>query len=133
MNNAKEIYKSDETAEQVTVFDWAALNLNKYPELKFMYHVANEGKRSARYGAELKRMGLKKGVPDICLPCARGGYHGLYIEMKVGDNTPTQDQKDFLEFLRSQNYVAIVAHGAEEAIEIIKSYLNLKVTGNEQC
>ena len=28
-------------------------------------------------------MGLKSGVPDLCLPTAHGGYVGLYIEMKI--------------------------------------------------
>ena len=123
MNNAKELYKPSETAEQEAVFEWAALNSGKYPELKFMYHVANEGKRTARYGAELKRMGLKNGVPDIVLPAPRGDYHGLYIEMKVGQNRPTAAQKEFLEFLKSQNYATSVCYGAEEAINIIKTYL----------
>lgn len=123
MNNAKAIYKSDESAEQEAVFQWAALNSGKYPELQFMYHVANEGKRTARYGAELKRMGLKNGVPDICLPVPRGNYHGLYIEMKVGRNTPTDSQAKYLEFLTAQGYCAVWCIGAVNAINIIKAYL----------
>lgn len=123
MNNAKAIYKPDETAEQEAVFQWAAFNSGKYPELEFMYHVANEGKRTARYGAELKRMGLKNGVPDICLPVPRGNYHGLYIEMKVGRNTPTDAQAKYLNFLTAQGYCAVWCIGADNAINIIKAYL----------
>lgn len=123
MNNAKAIYKPDESAEQEAVFQWAALNSGKYPELEFMYHVANEGKRTARYGAELKRMGLKNGVPDICLPAPRGNYHGLYIEMKVGRNTPTASQAKYLGFLTAQGYCAVWCIGADNAINIIKAYL----------
>ena len=123
MNNAKDLYKPSETEEQVAVFEWALLNSGKYPELKFMYHVANEGKRTARFGAELKRMGLKNGVPDIVLPAPRGSYHGLYIEMKVGQNRPTAAQKEFLEFLKTQNYATAVCYSAEAAINVIKFYL----------
>ena len=123
MNNTKQIYKPDEAAEQETVFEWATLNSGRYPELKFIYHVANEGKRTARYGAELKRMGLKNGVPDIVLPAPRGNYHGLYIEMKVGRNRPTDAQREFLEFLKSQNYATSVCYGADAAIDLIKAYL----------
>ena len=123
MNNTKQIYKPDEAAEQETVFEWAALNSGKHPELRFMYHVANEGKRTARYGAVLKRMGLKNGVPDIVLPAPRGKYHGLYIEMKVGRNRPTDAQREFLEFLKSQNYATAVCYGADAAIDLIKAYL----------
>lgn len=130
MNNAKQFYKPSETEEQEAVFEWAQLNSGKYPELKFMYHVANEGKRTVRFGAELKRMGLKNGVPDIVLPAPRGSYHGLYIEMKVGQNRPTAAQKEFLEFLKSQNYATAVCYSADEAINIIKTYLKER-KGNE--
>lgn len=126
MNNTKQFYKPSETAEQEAVFEWAQLNSGKYPELKYMYHVANEGKRTARYGAELKRMGLKNGVPDIVLPAPRGDYHGLYIEMKVGQNRPTPAQKEYLEFLTKQNYVAVVCYSADAAINLIKNYLKEK-------
>ena len=49
-------------------------------------HVPNEGKRSPQQGAKLKRMGMQKGFPDLVVPLPRGNYHGLYIEMKVGNN-----------------------------------------------
>mgnify|MGYP004433785991 CR=1 FL=1 len=42
--------------------------------------------RDARTAANLKRQGVKAGVPDLHLPVARGGYNGLYIELKVGSN-----------------------------------------------
>lgn len=126
MNNAKDIYRPDESSEQAAVFQWADLNSGKYPELKFMYHVPNEGKRTARFGAELKRMGLRNGVPDIVLPAPRGIYHGLYIEMKVGQNRPTAAQREFLGFLKAQGYATAVAYGADEAIRIIKTYMKEK-------
>ena len=54
------------------------------------------GKRDAKTATILKRQGVKAGVPDLHLPVARGGYHGLYIELKVGDNTTTKKQKDWI-------------------------------------
>ena len=72
----------EEDAEQQALFEWAAYQKCKYPELECMYHIPNEGKRSPQTGAKLKRMGLSPGVPDICLPVARGGYSALYIELK---------------------------------------------------
>lgn len=111
--------------EQEAVFEWATLNSGRYPELEFMYHIPNEGKRTARHGAELKRQGLKRGVPDICLPAARGKYHGLYIEMKVGKNKPTDSQTRYLKFLAAQGYAPVVCYGADDAIKIIIQYLNL--------
>ena len=83
----------EETADQIALFDLALLLEKQHPELRLMFHVPNEGKRSVYSGAELKRAGLKKGVPDVMLPVARKGYNGLAIEMKAGKNKPTEEQK----------------------------------------
>lgn len=68
------ITESEDQAQRL-IFDWARWQQGKYPQLKAMYHAANEGKRSARAGAELKRQGMKPGVSDICLPYASGKYN----------------------------------------------------------
>ena len=41
----------------------------------------------------LKRQGVKAGVPDIMLPAARAGYHGLYIELKGRREHDDQETK----------------------------------------
>lgn len=71
-----------ETVEQQWLFQWARAEAGRHPELALMYHIPNEGKRSRTGGQRAVAEGLKSGVPDICLPVARGGAHGLYIEMK---------------------------------------------------
>ena len=81
--------KESEAKAQAAVFDWARWEQSQTPVLKAMYHAANEGKRSARAGADLKRQGMKPGVCDICLPYAAGGFNNLYIELKVGSNKAT--------------------------------------------
>ena len=90
-----------------------------------MYHVPNEGKRSKSAGARMKQEGLKPGVPDVCLPVAHGGFHGLYIEMKVGKNKPTDNQKEWLAGLKKQGYSTAVCYGWEAASKEILKYLNL--------
>ena len=76
------IPQAKESEEQEALFEWAAIEAGAKRELELLYHIPNEGKRSGRAGAALLRQGLKRGVPDICLPVARGGYHALYIELK---------------------------------------------------
>ena len=66
--------KTKEETEQITLFRWASYAQMQNEELKLMYHIPNEGKRSAAMGARLKAEGLKAGVPDVCLPTAHGGY-----------------------------------------------------------
>ena len=71
-----------ESEEQQALFRWAAYESGAHPELALLYHIPNEGKRSLVAGAKLRAEGLKRGVPDICLPVPRGKWHGLYIELK---------------------------------------------------
>lgn len=86
-------------------------------------HVPNEGKRSYRTAAHLHAMGLKSGVPDIIIFEPRNGYHGLAIEMKVGDNKPTAEQKHWLRSLIERGYKAGVCYSAESAIKVVERYL----------
>lgn len=117
---------SSEAQEQEALFSWAEIVMHKHPELKLLYHIPNEGKRSKVYGAALKRQGLKKGVPDLCLPVARGGFHGLYIEMKRKGEKPSADQLAWIENLVQQHYFATVCEGWEHAARVLLKYLSLE-------
>lgn len=121
-------YTSNEEIEQITLFRWAEYAMNRYPELKLMYHVPNEGKRSRHTGAKMKEAGLKPGVPDIHLPVARGSYIGLYIELKCGRNKPTENQKRWLRDLRKAGHLTAVCYGWEQAKKLIEDYLSLPTT-----
>ncbi len=74
----------------------------------------------------MKRAGLSPGFPDLFIPKAVCGYHGLFIEMKVGTNKPTENQKAWLKLLSDEGYATCVRWGANAAIESIKKYLNQK-------
>lgn len=112
-----------ESLEQQALFRWAAFSEGKYPELRLMYHIPNEGVRTKANGARLKAEGMKAGVPDICLPCAKGGYHGLYIELKAGKNKPTRKQEEWIADLAAEGYYAVVCWGWEAAQKVILMYL----------
>lgn len=112
-----------EAVQQQTLFEWAALMEAKVPELRLMYHVPNGGSRNSIEAANLKRQGVKAGVPDVCLPVARRNSHGLYIEMKEGDNKPTEKQKEWLTALEKQGYATAVCYSWEDAVFIITNYL----------
>lgn len=118
--------KTTEAQEQKSLIEWAKWQEKKYPELKMLMHVPNEGKRSKRYGAELKRMGMAKGFPDLGLLVPNKKYAGLFIELKA-DKTKsmTKEQKEWLEKLNSYGYKAVRCNGSEEAIQIIKRYLGI--------
>ena len=115
--------KSCEEAEQAAIFEWAEYEKRKYPELELLHHVPNGGKRDAKTASILKRCGVKAGVPDLVLPVARCGYHGLYIELKVGKNRTSSNQKKWLKSLNAQGYKAEVCYGFNEATNMILRYL----------
>lgn len=117
--------KSSEAQEQAALFEWAAWNVGKYPELALMFHVPNGGSRNAIEAANLKRQGVKAGVPDIFLPAARGIWHGLFIEMKVGKNKSTEKQIEWQNKLFDQRYLVYVCWSWEEARARIECYLNI--------
>ncbi len=72
----------------------------------------------------MKAEGLNSGVPDLCLPVARKGYNGLYIELKYGRNQPSERQVFWLDRLAAEGYLAVVCWGANEAIDTITEYLS---------
>ena len=120
-----------EEAEQCALMEWAAYNAGKWPELRLLYHIPNEGKRSIRAGARLKAQGLKRGVPDNHLPVARGGYIGLYIELKRRDKRKsrvTQDQADWITDLSMQGHKCCVCWGWEQARDVLEEYMSAAPT-----
>ncbi len=85
---------------------------------------ANGELRDKRTGSILKRMGVKRGFPDITLPYMRQSHGGLYIELKrVSGGTMSPYQKWWKERLEEQGYICVRANGCNEAIQITLNYL----------
>lgn len=121
------IPEAKEAQTQVAIFQWVAVMTGRYPELELLFHVPNGGSRNFYEAINLKRQGVKPGVPDMILPVPKGKYHGLFLELKrLGGRKPSEDQARWIEKLTEQGYKAVVAFGFDEAIETIKSYLDLK-------
>lgn len=90
------------------------------------------GKRNKAEAARFKAEGVKHGVPDLCLPVARAGHHGLYIEMKRIGQKPRADQVEWMEKLYRQGYMVAVCQGWEPAAKLITWYLNQSPSGSGQ-
>lgn len=112
-----------EHAHQVAVFVWAALNYQKYPELRMMFAIPNGGLRNKITAANLKAEGVRAHVPDIFLPAPRGKWHGLFIEMKKVGGHLDPGQADYLQSLRQQGYGACFCIGWESAVRVLEQYL----------
>ena len=97
-----------EAQEQRALFQWARLAEQQYPELKLLHHVPNGGKRDSRTAANLKKEGVKSGVP----------------ELKTQKGTLQKSQKEWLKALDEEGYATKVCRGWLEAREVIEKYLN---------
>ena len=112
-----------EAEEQIAVMKWASMQENVFPCLKHLFHIPNGGGRNIAEAANLKRMGVKAGVPDLFLPYPAGDWHGLWIELKTERGRVMGAQREWVEYLQSQGYAAYVCRGAEQAINCLKEYL----------
>lgn len=111
--------------EQAELFAWAEFAAKWHPDLQRMFAIPNGGLRHKAVAAKLKAEGVKAGVLDVFLPAARGGFYGLFVEMKYGKNKPTIDQKWWLENLSLGGYKTTVCYSATQAKDVIEKYLAL--------
>lgn len=115
-----------EHCEQVRLFEWAALAKSTMPELGLLYAIPNGGARHKAVAGKLRAEGVKSGVPDLCLPVPRGGFHGLYIELKrQKGGRVSKGQQQWIADLRAQGYSAVVCEGWMAASEVLTAYLAL--------
>jgi len=105
-----------ERQHQVALIKWVKTVRDAYPVLRLLYAVPNGGLRNIKIARKLKAEGVMTGVADLCLPAARRGYHGLYLEMKSEMGVPTKEQKDFLRGVLEEGYCAVIAQGFDEAL-----------------
>lgn len=114
-----------EAQEQTALFQWAAMMEGRIPELRLMHHCPNGGSRNAIEAHNLRLQGVKAGIPDIFLPCARNGFHGLYIELKRRKGGRVSvEQKKMILALQGQGYRVEVCEGWEAARDVITEYMN---------
>lgn len=126
-----------EDGEQMALFAWAALNVGKYPCLKWLYAIPNGGFRHIAEAAKFVATGTRAGVPDICLPWPKAirnyELHGCYIELKIEKRRKeknggcTEEQVAYLDYLSSAGYYCKVCYTWEEAKETLIAYLEGKL------
>lgn len=109
-----------ECIEQETVSQWLDLH-------KVFYNISISGAylHPATFN-RLKRMGYKRGLPDVLIfqppPAYHGKYVGVALELKRRKGGIVSDeQKVWLETLNSHGWLAVVAQGADEAIEMLET------------
>lgn len=104
-----------------------------------LYAVPNGGSRGdtdkARMvrGVQLKAEGVRPGIPDLQMDVAREQFHGLRIEMKRKGGKVSPEQEDVHRFLEAQGYLCVVCYSDEDAVKVIKAYLdNVELPGADR-
>lgn len=113
----------------------ATLGQDAIPELKWFFAIPNGGSRGDNEqsrvirGGQLKAEGVKPGVHDTLLPVRRGGYCGLFVEMKKPQTDKqkagklSDDQKEFGAFVQDQDYGWVCCYTWRDAANMLKQYL----------
>ena len=118
---------------QQAYFTWAMYARVEYPDLELLYAIPNGGARNVQTGARLKAEGVRRGVPDMHLPVARGEFIGLWLEFKTETNYADAEQKKRMERLRAAGHRCEIVRSADDARRITEEYLtvhNLKRNAN---
>lgn len=114
-----------ELEEQAALIGWADKTvINGIKIGDYLLHIPNEGKRGPKAARDAKRLGVRTGVPDLFLALPRGGYAGLWIEMKAKGGKLSILQEVWLKKMSSVGYKAEVCFGYDHAVHGIVSYLN---------
>lgn len=128
-----------EDGHQSAVFCWAAMNVGKYPPLKWLHAIPNGGSRHIAEATKMVAAGTRSGVWDMFLPCIKLGftgqylYHGCYIEMKKPSKRNhknsglSDDQIEFGKYAIETGYYCAVCYSWEEAMDVLVNYLEGKI------
>jgi hypothetical protein len=95
------------------------LRLMGQPRL-IWYHIPNEGKRSPRTGAFLKRLGMRAGAPDFALILPNGAP--AFLELKKPKKYPDANQRSFRTDCEAIGVAYEIARTPEEARTILEEW-----------
>lgn len=97
----------------------------QYPKC-LIFSIPNGGKRGKLTAYVMKLEGALAGVPDLCVAVAKGGYHGLYLELKDGNKGKASDaQKLVIKELERQGYKVCVVRSIDQFMEVVNEYMEL--------
>lgn len=120
-------HNGTEDNHQAALFCWAAMPeiQAKYPQFKaLLFAIPNGGERNVKVAAKMKATGTKAGVSDIFLSVAKGGYHGLYVELKKMGGKPKIEQVMFIQEARAQGFACCIVEGWLAARDALISYMD---------
>lgn len=116
-----------EDREQAAVFAVLDALTAEYPQCAYVFHVPNGGQRSAITGAQMKRLGVRRGVPDIICPRASQWTGPLAIEMKAARGRLSPEQTEWLGVLHSYGWRVETCYSAGAALLSLAEHLEMNI------
>ena len=104
-----------EASIQRAVVDYARKTNNKI--IGGIFHIPNGEKRDKITAARLKKMGVKAGVPDLCIPITEGQI--VWIELKTQKGRVSKKQQEVIEWLQGLGHEVYVCYGYSEAVAVL--------------
>ena len=109
---------------------------SQYPKVIFNTDMSGL-KLTIGQSVQAKALRSSRGFPDIVIYEPRGGYHGLFIEMKRtgeklykknGDpkTDHIREQIEMVHKLKDLGYYAFIAYGFNDAKDVIDTYMRLE-------
>lgn len=97
------------------------------PDLRWLHHSPNGGKRDALTGATMKAMGVKPGFPDLILPTACNPIYpaGLVIELKQGRGRASGEQDEWMQHFEKNGWCVELCYGSDEARLVILNFFRV--------
>lgn len=137
--------KHEESRTQSACVQWFDLQYPEYgvqvPKVKYrngkkyithkrvslLFAIPNGGLRALHEARIMSGEGVRPGVSDLFLSVPRGGFHGLYIEMKSSTGNMTPEQKVFKDFIVAQGYCFRLVRSLIEFRAHITAYMNNQI------
>jgi len=96
-----------------------------FPKLpdKLLFSVPNGGSRNPIEAKNLKRQGLKPGVPDVILLIPKKGFASLLMEFKTQQGNQSDEQLLFQQQAESCGSKYVIVRSVGNAIDEMKEYL----------
>lgn len=122
----KRLNEPSESKSQQELIRWWAMMHRHFgfddPRVLLAFPLA--GARTRENGHRMKCEGMRAGTLDLLLCVARGGFHGLWIEMKTSRGTLSPEQKTMIPVQEAQGYQVAVCRSCSDARAVIERYLS---------